>query len=74
MDPILSRFVNPQELRKLLIKTMSFLWLHAHQSSALFTDYKILVYTGRSTGLLPEKEHMGSANSSFSSQSSVSSV
>lgn len=70
MDPVLTHFVDPTELKDLLQKTLSFLRLHAHQSSALYTDYRILRYAGRVTGLLPDKDHphTASASSSFSSQ------
>jgi hypothetical protein len=72
MDPILKRFVNAKTLRDLSSRTLAFLRLHAHRSSALHIDYKILLHTGRVTGLLPEREqpHGGSVNSSFGSQSS----
>jgi hypothetical protein len=68
MDPILSRFVDEQVLRELLIKTLAFLWLHSQRSSALFIDYKILQHTGRATGMLDrEPVHSGSVSSSFGS-------
>jgi hypothetical protein len=72
MDPILTHFVDAQELRDLSIKTLLFLRLHAHYSSALYIDYKILLHTGRVTGLIQDKDQLqiGSVNSSFGSQSS----
>jgi hypothetical protein len=70
MDPVLTHFIDPVELKGLLLKTLSFLKLHAHHSSALYTDYKILLHTGRVTGLLTDKDHPqpASAGSSFGSQ------
>jgi hypothetical protein len=56
MDHTLSRFVDGEQLRDLTSKTLKFLWLHAHLSSALYIDYKILLHTGRETGLLPEEQ------------------
>ena len=72
MDPVLSRFVSREQLRGLSVKTLAFLRLHAHRSSALYIDYKILLHTGRVTGLVQDKDQpqIGSVNSSFGSQAS----
>ena len=70
MDPILKRFINPNGLRHLLIKTLQFLRLHAHRSSTLYTDYEILLHSGQQTGLLQEKDviDIGNVSSSFSQE------
>lgn len=71
-DPILGRFVEEEELKELTFRTLRFLKLHAHRSSALYIDYQILEHTGKATGLYSDTDlgAGGSVNSSFGSQSS----
>jgi hypothetical protein len=66
MDPILKPLIDEHTLRYLLDKTMAFLSLVAHPSSALQIDYRILEHTGSVTGLRP-LGHPLNTNSSFSS-------
>lgn len=62
-DPDLNKFVDRDELKDLLEKTMSMLKLVAQPSSALMIDYRILAHTGTHLKLI----NQGSANTSFSS-------
>lgn len=70
MDPILTRFVDPDMLQALWKKTVSFIRLHGHYSSALYLDFKILQHTGKAVGFISDNDqpYVGSASSSFSSQ------
>ena len=65
MDPILRPIIDREELIYLSQKTMAFLQLIAHPSSALYIDYKILKHTGLVTGLVPPEGP--NTSSSFSS-------
>ena len=68
IDPILHPLMDmdKQELRELYDKTMGFLKLVAHASSALYIDCRILEHVAKEVGLIPKQ---GPASSSFSSTS-----
>ena len=63
-DPDLGRFINREQLKTLSNKTIKFLSMVAHASSALNTDLKILIYSTGKLGLLSSD-----INASFSSTS-----
>ncbi|KAH8685747.1 hypothetical protein BGZ60DRAFT_365116 [Tricladium varicosporioides] len=66
-DPILHELIDERELRDLLETTIAFLKLHAHNSSALNIDLRILQHTGMVNNLLPPHLFPSNMSSSFSS-------
>ncbi|KAF4629171.1 hypothetical protein G7Y89_g8977 [Cudoniella acicularis] len=68
-DPILHELIDERELRDLLEKTIAFLKLVSHNSSALHIDLRILQHTGQLNNLLPTHSQAVNESSSFSSTS-----
>lgn len=66
-DPMLSKYINKEQLQSLLDKTLAFLRFHAAPTSALSTDVKILEWTGHKLELYAERPQGPNTTSSFSS-------
>jgi hypothetical protein len=65
--------MDQRSLKEIYDKTIAFLKLSSHPSSALQTDWKILEYVGGEIGLCPKppKVQPAQASSSFSSATSA---
>lgn len=66
-DPHLKKFISKAEVEDLYHKTVKFLSLHAHQSSALNLDLEILRHVGGEAGYARSSSN---PNSSFHSHTS----
>jgi hypothetical protein len=66
-DPLLQQYIDRENLRQLVMKTLKFIGDVADPASALMTDLKILEFAARKTGFILGPNPMQEPNSSFSS-------